>query len=176
MAPQSPPVTRKRDALTWIRPSVFIYARDWSDAGAGLLPKAGDQFMITQHSDGDYVVMTLNGWCAGQSWHQSGDASCGGSDGHPGYGSGVVTRGTANTNLGAYYFNGCSHVGGCSAGAGDGAGFSTHSSWSAGDGGGGSTGACFGGCHDSAASGSPLHWAGSMIGTGNALSFWFRGA
>ena len=69
------------------------------------------------------------------------DATCGSND-HAGYGAGTVYRGDANTNIGAMYMNGCSHVGGCSNGEGDTIAFSTHVQWADVTTG----GWCFGGC------------------------------
>ena len=146
-----------------------VYARDWSSSGVGLLPQGGvgDQFMIVRHSTGDFVTMTLSNWCPGASWEDTNAGTCGGS-GHPGYGRGAVTRGSSQSSQGDMYFNGCSHGGNCDSGGGDGAGFSTHSSWAHG------SDNCFGGCYNSQSNGgSPFYWAGSGIAP-DVLSYYFR--
>ena len=72
-----------------------MYARDWSDTlehGVGLLPAAGDEFMIRRVSDGDVVTLELDQWCAGPDWlnvDPSVGAPCGG-NGHPRYGTGQL--------------------------------------------------------------------------------------
>ena len=142
------------------------YARDWSDTGAGLLPAANDQIMIKRNSDGDWVMMTLTDWCGTADWEQTSVSTCGGS-GHPGYGAGAVTR-KGGASVGTMYFNGCSHGGNCASGGGDGAGFSTHSSWANGN------NNCFGGCYNGASNGgSPFYWAG-VSSAPDVLTYWFR--
>ena len=144
-----------------------LYARDWSKDGVGLLPRAGDEFMIMRHSDGDFVVMSLKQWCPGESWESTSQGACGGS-GHPGYGQGSVTRGTSQTSLGDMYFNGCSHGGNCASGGGDGVGFSTHGQWANGP------NNCYGGCFNGQSNGgSPFYWAGSPAAP-DKLSYFFR--
>ena len=80
------------------RPSPSVkYARDWTDAagGVGLLPKAGDEFLIVRNYGGstqDHVRMVLSRWCAGASWYVRNAGECGGQGAYPGYGAGEIYR------------------------------------------------------------------------------------
>ena len=119
--------------------------------GVGLLPAAGDEFMIRRGSDGDIVTLELDQWCAGPDWlnvDTSVGAPCGG-NGHPRFGTGQLDFPGGGVQ-GSYSFMGCSHAGSCAATGADGVGFTTSQDHADGPSG------CFGGC-----------WTGS-----EATSYW----
>jgi hypothetical protein len=142
------------------------YARDWSDSGLNLVPKAGDEFMITSTVHNTYVTMTLNTWCAGSSWEDfSASGPCGGAGYHPGYGQGEVFNADGSSR-GQMNFNGCSHAGNCYNGGGDGVAFSTHNVAA------NSYADCFGGCYNQVM-GASFYWAAAEDNS-DVMSVWFR--
>lgn len=153
-------VTPWQDLNTGTPDPLTPYSRDWD----GLLsPAVGSEFMV-QRADGAHVRFVQSAaWCG---WHNTG--VCNGVDpgGHAHFTQGQAFDAGGNALSGFVYFNGCTHVGGCANGGGDGVGFSSHAPWADDE-------FVYGGGFNSSA-GASFFWGTTTPEANTPFSFWYR--